>query len=334
MIAKTRRGAAPSANVKPILQCFPASVRELCTPEQVLLRVHGLEFDTWLCPSCERLLVREDYPTSRCPGCARPLPRRCLTKLCTNLVEPTSWQSGKGKVNWVEPEAHCSECSRKSVEVGRRAVWQARVPQQFHGWATTGYERQEWHTPLARWLRNEIRTLPVAYLWGPVGVGKSVAAARLALNLLVDGHVPDMLWVREWDLLNAHKGQWARGDDADELATDSRALLERARSAPLLVVDELFSRGAEGWLDNKGNPTAGARAIGELFYERFEAASAIGLITVVVSNEQPQWSAVFDSRVGSRYERVSREFFADGENLREKAAQAVKKAMEPTRGRT
>lgn len=331
MTARTQQRPVRSGGVKPILQCFPASVRELCTPEQVLLRVHGIEFDSWLCPSCERLLVREDYPTSRCPGCARPLPRRCLTKRCTGVVEPTSWTSGKGRVNWVEPASHCADCDRASVEVSRRAVWQARVPAQFQGWATTGYERQEWHSPLARWMRGEIRTLPVGYLWGPVGVGKSVAAARLAHNLLVEGVVPDMVWVREWDLLNAHKGQFARGDDADELATDSRAILERARVTPLLVVDELFSRGAEGWLDGRGNPTAGARAIGELFYERFEAATSRGLITVIVSNEQPQWSAVFDSRVESRFDRCSRTFYADGENLRAKAAEAVKRAMEPAR---
>lgn len=333
-LAMARIGESIGNAMTRLAQRLPEHVRDSLTPEQVCLRVHGVQLDETGCAGCGCIFERRAYPFARgCPHCHRPMPRRCHTAGCTEVIQPTKHQrqarSGELVEEWHEPIGHhCPHCLRQQGQQGRLGLWQARVPKRLQGFATSGWAELVWHEDMQQrggvkgWLSrfrkaDADRRRATLYVCGPTGVGKSVAMARLAHSLVVaEPWASDMLWVREWDLITAHKNQYARGDDGDALAAEGRELLRRATDTPLLVLDELFSLRGEPYTQ------AGAREIGRVLYERLEARR----LTLVASNEPSKGATLaevgqlaaktFDDRIASRLEGGAEVVCAWGDDMR------------------
>jgi len=317
---------------------LPDHVAATLTPEQIALRVHGVQLGETACTGCGCVFEARGYPFARgCTHCACPLPRRCHTTGCTQVLQPTPHKRlrrrGEEVTDWAEPTGYyCPACLGQQEYGARLRVWQARVPRRLQGFATSGFAELPWHEDLGQrgavkgWLSRFRRAEAHArrstlYVCGPTGVGKSVALARLAHSLVVaESWASDLCWVREDELIAAHKNQYARGDDGDAIAAEGRELLRRATDAPLLVLDELFSLRGEPYTQ------AAAREIGRVLYERLEARR----ITLVGSNEPGQGGSLdvvckltartFDERIASRIAGTTEVVCAWGEDMRRGAA--------------
>jgi len=143
------------------------------------------------------------------------------------------------------------------------------------------------------------RKVRVVAITGGVGSGKTtVAAAHVyTLKTTTDTRV---MWVREGRLLRGMKT--AHMDD--ETGVAARAMIERARHAPVLVVDEFGSWGRDGWTKKT------LRVMSELLADRFEDGR---LVTVVIGNESISWP---DSRVASRFDGCGKYAVCEGVDLR------------------
>lgn len=331
-------GTTMRAAVARLASSLPEHVGASLTPEQSMLRVYGIQLGESACIACGCVLEAKSYPFVRgCPHCGCPLPRRCHTPSCTAVIPPTPHQrlrrDGEQVTEWREPASYyCPTCVGHQEHGARLRLWQARVPRRLQGFATSGFAELPWHEDLGQrgavkgWLsrfrRAEAHTRrSTLYVCGPTGVGKSVALARLAHSLVVaESWASDLMWVREDELIAAHKNQYARGDDGDAIAAEGRELLRRATEAPLLVLDELFSLRGEPYTQ------AGAREIGRVLYERLEARR----ITLVGSNEPGQGGTLdvvckltartFDERIASRLAGSAEVVCAWGEDMRRGAA--------------
>lgn len=315
---------------------LPEHIRDSLTPEQQALRVFGIQLGETPCEHCGTVWGSASWPVRACTGCGAPRPRRCITSGCLHVIQPRGRQlptrSGGTRWEWDEAGHYCGRCENDQRAGARVAIWRSRTPKRLQGFALEGFGRLDWHDSSAHrggmkgWLARFRQARPddqrsCLYVAGPTGVGKSVAMARMAHSLLVSEHwADDMLWCTEWELLSAHKAQYARGDDGDSLAREGRELLRRASEAPLLVLDELFSL--------KGEPytQAGAREIGRLLFERLERRQ----LTLIASNEPVKGASIgsvaelcsrtFDERVGSRLHACAEVVPAYGDDLRRRAA--------------
>lgn len=297
-----------------IMDKLPEHVRDACTPAAIMRRVYGIA-PGWQCPGCARPFELSDYPSQQCRACGRPYPRRCTgvpdmttqkaSHGCGKRVEPVQYEAG-----WGYPAQACDSCQRSSEHQRRAERLRRDLPRGLADDAATDY----WDVPHRyqademgrRWVeqyRLGYDGGPSAlHLWGSVGTGKTRSAARTVWRAVVErGYVESVVWMREQDLLDAHSGRWRGGDDRRDEAWD---VLERAKGAPLLVVDELWAHAKE--YTDKARST-----IGEVFRVRFEER----MPTLVTSNEPPQYG-LFDSRVDSRWGGVGQAVEVTGPDLR------------------
>lgn len=315
---------------------LPAHVVAALSPSQTALRVYGIQLDETACIACGSVFESATWPAPFCPGCRAPLPRRCVGhkgNRCQAVMQPTPRKrvrpSGEVVTVYDAPEPYCGRCQSAQQSEDRERQWKARVPQELQGFATVGWAELPWHDDarqrgalkgwFARYRRaasaHEVPTC--LYVCGSTGVGKSVALARLGHSLTVaEAWADDLFWVRESELIDAHKLQYARGDDGDQLASEGRNKLKRATEVPLLILDELFSLRGEPY------SAAAAREIGRVLYERLEARR----LTLIASNEpdgQPTLEQVgalfgktFDQRVASRFMGAGEVVWAWGDDMR------------------
>lgn len=293
---------------------FPERVRASCTPEEIMRRVHGVEFGEWSCPSCGLVAERSWYPVmAGCPGCSRWLPDRCSTPSCDNLVQPECVKepTEKSRGQWDRPWPYCQTCVADRTRAGRAELVEA-IPAAIRSAAVDGYwgkaHRRDLDLALAEWVKSmQYRRSNFGgghglslFVYGSVGGGKTVAVARAAIRGVLDNYARDLTWIREWDLITAAKSMY--GDDEKKHS----ALLKKVKTADLLVIDELFTR-PDAYTEHA------SVVLGDALAQRFEAK----LPTLMTSNEPPIFGAVFDQRVMSRFEQVAKTVQVVGPDLRQ-----------------
>ena len=209
----------------------PASVAHLCAPVGQLRSIHGLE-ETDTCV-CGELVSMEGC--GRCCGCGRPYQRRCQT--CE------SWVPSGDKVNgrWYEPSAQCGSCeSERRLNALRARLGGIPAPTRdaAHDYRKRMPHREVGDERLKEWLAGDCGRVMGApfgvWLCGDHGVGKSVSLARAASHAVTTGMVKSFLWTTSREILEASKMRFIEGGGA------YRALLDQARDAELLVVDEMW----------------------------------------------------------------------------------------------
>lgn len=309
---------AASKAISALLASQPAHIREACTPAEIFLRVYGVEAEQWCCPACGTVLELRHYPTDRCKACGRPLPKRCIgfpadrsrgieaVKGCGTVVEPRQISHDR----WAEPASQCHKCRMDVGRADRARLYASRVPVELAHTAATSYQSRAWRRELdhvlGQWARHEggrVGGPSIVLAYGPPGTGKSMALARACHRAVVDGGVRGLTWVRERDLIDAHVDRYSRQDDRADRA---RGLLERAKTAELLVVDEMWaSRYSDSALDE----------FSELWRMRLERR----LPTLCATNAEPQW-AVFGLHVESRFTGAGVTVRVVGSDLRRAAA--------------
>jgi DNA replication protein DnaC len=280
--ARSRREAVGViGNRADVLARMPPHIREACTPLEIYRRVHGIEPDEWSCPECGTVVELHHYPSPGCVGCGRPYPRRC-TGLpgfpgCGAVVEPVKWKRPKG---WSEPPQACEGCTNQSERRGRALDFHRAVPKErgLHDAAIRAYHALPGRRAFDSAARDYImgtRREPVLYVLGPPGVGKTTGVARIAHRMYVDEQrAQTFSWVREQDLVRAHVEYYSKDLSVQAAASE---LLHKAKSAHLLVVDEVWSRTLTD---------AGQQFLADFWYHRLSNEC---LWTIAVSNYPPKF---------------------------------------------
>lgn len=281
----------PVAISQMLFRAMPASVQHTCTPLQILIRVYGIE-PGWHCTGCGRPyelddLVRKTGNDGKpcygaCPGCRKPLPRRCATKGCAGLVDPLPGHGRRGSSTtlWYDGPPHCTTCDQNVVARTRATTMAARIPSMAMTAALSWLPDTPWRRTLSAiastWAQGS-RNVACLYIHGPVGTGKSVAAAfvvRRAYTAL--GDAADFVWCTERQLLDAHRDRFDSGDAAwiKERASRAVDLIHGAKYKPMLVIDELWSGGAGGYTDKQ------VELVWDILSHRLDNR----LLTILVSN--------------------------------------------------
>lgn len=231
-----------------LLAKMPEHIRSACTPEASLLAVHGVEVGVWACPACARIFEVDDYPSSHCPGCRRPLPTRCTRvddegETCDGLAQPEPYKLGNADT-WSAPGSYCETCLGRQAKRRRADQVKKAFPAKELALLRDGY--QHYHhrfaldAALERWVETDCgRDIgkPWVVAWGGTGSGKTLAmlyhgaAAYHGLGL-----VDSIVYVTEEELTRAASDEWSR-DDAER--DEARALVRRCFETELLVLDEL-----------------------------------------------------------------------------------------------
>lgn len=271
-----------------------------------ILRKHGVTVG-WPCPDCGRAIEASDWDKDICP-CGRPYPFPCGRE-CGQYVHPQKPKTGR----WYDCYVECDDCAQRTRRGRVQTTLEAVVPKAVFA-ASRNYQDLRHRFELVRagadWCARSCGRgggWSSLYVHGNTGAGKSVGVARLVEEAMLRGIVSDLDWLLEEDLVEAAKTRFR-----DEDASGPARLLERARRVELLVVDELFSRGAAGYTANA------SIVVGSIFRSRFDE----GLPTIITSNSplstggRSMWSIVFDSRVESRWHAVGHEVACTGPDLR------------------
>jgi chromosomal replication initiation ATPase DnaA len=237
--------------------------------------------------------------SSGCPHCNARFPIRCTTDGCESLVFPP------GNTHYDEPTPWCRTCTTQSVSQSRESLI-AQIPELLRKASTSDYwklpHRDELDDKLAAWIKGSA-AFPNFYIKGGCGVGKTVAAARAAHFLITKGKVHSVLWCREYEMVQWAKSRW-KNEGIGEVK------LARAAEVELLVVDELFFRpGGDGNYHTEKERAA----LADLFCKRFED---ITKRTIMVSNEMPMFSGVYDPRAMSRFEGSTEYVEVKGSDMR------------------
>lgn len=300
------------------------------TPAALVKRIYGVVLGEWSCPDCGRVLAESDYPTDRCKGCARPLPKRCIRPGCGTIVQPQVYYSQRRpfhRLGYVDPWPTCGPCSGASGKDSSRqsvlTVLEESVPAETLELATSRWEEYGWRedfvAALAEWVGTDLGRstgFSSIYIWSQVaksglktqdpnitgyGNGKTVAAAYAARTAAVThGLVSSMAWTTDKKLIEAHEHRYKDDKTLSQQATD---LLERCRTTALLVIDELF-----------GQPRYSAKfaaELGDILCERLENRRP----TLFTSNFPPAWESI-DHRLPSRWSAVGRVVRWEGPDLR------------------
>ncbi len=226
----------------------PARVRDACTPEAILLAVHGVEAGAWACPSCSRVYQLDDYPKASCPSCWRYLPTRCThvdpetERRCDGFAEPRRWEF-EGTPGWLEPGPHCEACNKKRHNARRADVIRSVFPAKERRALAAGYTRYPHRADLDRTLDDWIRSncgrdggRPWIVAHGEPGTGKTLALLyHAAAAYHGRGLVKSIGYVTEEAFIQAASLFWSDTKDEREKARD---LIQRCASAELLVFDE------------------------------------------------------------------------------------------------
>ena len=242
----------------------PASVAHLCGPEGQLRSIHGLE-STDTCP-CGELVSMDGYGS--CVSCGKPYRRKCTS--CEGWVVVDKKVHGR----WYEPTSQCGSCESARADKARRALL-GGVPACTRE-AALAYRKGCTHRVvgdgvLNDWIVDDCgRVLGASlcvWLYGPHNVGKSVSAARACTHAVATGMVESFLWTTSRELLEASKMRFIEGGGA------YRALLDRARDAELVVIDEMWSnaRGSARRLVGVEGATAnGLLALSDIIRSRID----------------------------------------------------------------
>jgi len=267
------------------------------TKEGMMKNLHGMAHldPCWSC-GCE--IHTHDVYSSACPHCKAWMPRKCNTGGCGAYVHPASSST------YDEPHHLCRQCHVSNTEQDRESMLEA-IPASVAGPATKDYwkipHREELDNRVAAWIKGP--GFANLYIKGPCGTGKTVTAARAAHFLVTRGKVDSLMWCREYELVQWAKSRW-KNDGIGE------GKIRRAAEAELLVVDEMFFRPNE---DGNYHTEKERAALSDLFCKRFED---ITKRTIMVSNERPMFSGVYDRRAMSRFEGSAEYIEVKGEDLR------------------
>ena len=282
------------------------TVTPLHTPAnelELFLRTHGLSPGD-ACHECGKAM--DELSFGGCLHCDAPLQELCDHKHCVEVVLPIRDRSQ----SWTDP---LSLCPRHEIEIAgehQRAAALRWFPPYLQRKLAEGFvfleHRRQLDVALERWLvtmRDDRYGRNSLYVYGAVGVGKTFATSWALYRALASKalDIGSALYVGEWDLVEAAKARFS-----DAVGTESRDLLSNARTAEVLLLDDLFSRG-KGMYSPKS-----AETVGEILSHRFER----GLATLITSNNPPMWLDVFDARVESRWSECGRMVRCDGRDMR------------------
>jgi predicted RNA-binding Zn-ribbon protein involved in translation (DUF1610 family) len=282
----------------------PSHVAHLCVPREYDRRNHGIDWDVGaVCEGCGTVTAFENRPTNNaCPACGRMWPFRCRGVGCDVLIEP-DYANG----HWYEPYPYCRECERNRLAEGAEVMFE-EIPQGTLSNAIDGWRRAKHRVDAEKeckfWLKHDLGrdygNMTGLYFYGDVGTGKTTIAARCAVKAIRSGRVRSFIWVKEYDLMMATK---AMGYDAKK---EAAALFKRVETAELAVIDEMFAV-SESLTDHA------KVMIGQAIAKRFEDR----LPTIVTSNHDPAWAALYDVRVNSRFNGMFNVMKLDGPDLRQ-----------------
>lgn len=283
------------------------------TPEaiaRIALSVHGIDAATWSC-ACG---AAYQYPSRYCAACRAPYPRRCLSDGCGSVVPGPEAEAGV---------THCVECAGDAARKSRATSF-ARSPipveaKQCAMTFTTRWQHQaEASNACKRWLSLGPNALPwrkdrafaqrltaksVLYFAGSPGAGKTSLAARLVYRAFVDMALVDsFVWHSHESLAELFHGRYSPDDGERQAATRAWQV---ARTTPLLVIDDLFT---------KSLTPAFSDALCGLIRERLDDV----LATVLTSNHEPKWSDYFadTGRLESRFARDGEAVTVSGVDIR------------------
>lgn len=265
----------------------PELLRHTVTPVERLRRVFGV-FPGWHCTGCGRPFEVADMSRDTdnagrhlggvaCPGCRKPLPRRCSVKGCNGSVEPLRGHGHRNQ-GWYAGGGACPACVADGARVARSQVFASRIPvstvEGALGWTLDKPWRQKVADYSEMWLSGSRHTTSI-YIHGPIGTGKSVAAAHLVrLVYMAQGAAADFAWTTERKLLDAHVARYGQDAEAGARALE---LLGTAKVVPVLVIDEAFAGGVGFYTDRQV----------DLLFEILSSRLENRLVTVVVSNSPP-----------------------------------------------
>ena len=242
----------------------PKSVAHLCTPEATLSTLHGLTLGGDECPC--------GHPTeasSLCPACRRPYQTPCCTDGCDEWVQPED----RGRSGWYAPPSQCLGC-RERAESSLRESRLRYIPRRLKE-AAADYERREGREKADQALYEWINGNPEDSIWlhGPRKSGKSTAAARAVIKMIMAERVKSVMWLEYEDFITATKrcymddgaAQWKIIDKAMQcellVFDDVMPLVRKAAHGKILGVERLSAHAAQTLCDmlrkrlHNGRPT-------------------------------------------------------------------------------
>ena len=288
--------------------------RRMPTYAEMMDSLHGVTVGETACPNCGAIVPQlppeSRLVVDRCLSCRRPHPTRCIgwqdpdgetTHPCEDRTLLGPVLSGG---HWYA-QSQCGACivgeRRECAEdwIAHKAgadVAEAAAAPVDHDHQMDARAALEETLVRDRRGRPALRAVAIT---GGVGSGKTTVVAAHVYELIVAGGTR-VEWQRAGKLLTALKSLYRDGDTG----LDAKAMLARAKEAPVLVVDELGSWGWAGWTEH-------ARLLlSELLCDRFDDGR---LVTVVMGNEDIEWP---DSRSASRFGGCGRPVRCDGKDLR------------------
>ena len=282
----------------------PAHIAPLCTHHEYDRRHHGIDWDEgYTCQGSGLVTEFGNRPfNSQCENCTKIWPIRCIGKGCEVLIEPTP--SGG---NWYNPYPYCQDC--ESGRLTEMAVGLLdEIPQDTLSNAVNGWRNAKHRADAEKeckfWLAGDLGKhnggLTGLYFYGDVGSGKTTLAARCAVKAIRSGKVHSFMWVKEYDLMMASR---AMGYEAKGAASE---LFMRVQSVDLLVLDEMFAV-------SESLTEQAKTIVGQALAKRFESKRP----TIITSNHEPSWAALYDVRVNSRYNGMFTTVKLNGPDLRQ-----------------
>ena len=280
---------------------IPAHLKDNMTPSNYLRNHHGYDDSEgdYVCDGCGTCsttdeLIEMGMSDPMCKHCSKYMARRCSADGCDNLSSPKS--DGEDPPFWYTPTTYCKVCRHESLRETRSSLLEA-IPERIRHSAVKAWEgryshRKDAGESLSWWLIDNCgrKGTPVLYLWGNVGSG--------AIKAVMDGHVKNLMWVKESEVVHAAKSEFSRDD--------SHYLLKQMMTADLLVYDELWCQ-VDSYSDN-------VRArLTDIFSRRFEEMKP----TLITSNEPTNLFAdILDARIASRFKKAAKVIEVRGPDLR------------------
>ena len=203
----------------------PKSVAHLCTPKATLSTLHGLELGGDKCPCGHPVEA-----SSLCPACRRPYQTPCCTEGCDEWVQPEP----KGQGGWYAPLSQCVTCRAKAEKSLKESRLQY-IPRRLRD-SASDYERRPGRESADQALYEWLNGNPEDSIWlyGPRKSGKSTAAARATMKMVMKDRVKGLMWLEYEDFITACK-RCFMDDGANQWK-----LIDKAMQCELLIFDDVF----------------------------------------------------------------------------------------------